>query len=402
MKTYLFTVALLLMAATAWAEDIEDDKVATSTSEFGDDETLRAGFITDLVDYVKDKKGDDKEKSVEYGRKVSKYATVPVFGGYIIGAYKYSSQSGEHNGSGFNARLIRVYVDGTLLTDFNYRLQVEVNGSPHIKDFYLEWAHWKEFSVKIGQFKRAFTFENPMNPWDVGVGDYSLAVKKLAGMGDRCGEASTGGRDQGFQIQGDLFPIGKEGDKYRFLHYQAAVYNGNGINAADNNKHKDFIGTIQFQPIKGLFIGVFGWTGDWLSNGVTVKRNRYSIGAKYDHNDWTARTEYARSFGHKTSDYNEETESFDHPNVSDAFYATLGIPIVKWLKVYLKYDQYRDYGNAASKQVIYSICPNFQLHKNLQIQLQYNYNTKHTPTWDAAWYNKETYHELWVETYVRF
>ncbi len=406
MKTYFITALLLFVAVMVWAEDIEDEKispstsrfsdgkVAPSTSEFGDDETLQTGFITDLVEYVRNKKDDEKEK-VEYGRNVSKYATMPVFGGYIIGSYKYSSQDGEHNGAGFNARLIRVYVDGTLLTDFNYRLQVEVNGSPHIKDFYLEWARWKEFSVKIGQFKRAFTFENPMNPWDVGVGDYSQAVKKLAGMGDRCGETSTGGRDQGLQFQGDLFPIGKEGKKYRFLHYQVAMYNGNGINQADNNKHKDFIGTIQFQPIKGLFIGAFGWTGDWKSGDVTVKRNRFSLGVKYDYNAWTVRAEYVRSFGHKASEYDSSTNTWSGTGKADSWYATLGVPVLKWLKIYLKYDEYRDQATWGTSHTIYSICPNFQLHKNLQIQLQYNYNH------DRTLVNKD-YHEAWLETYVRF
>ncbi len=395
MKNY-FILALLFIASAAWAENVDEDGTVLPTSEFGDEETLSPGFVTDLVDYVKAKKEPEKEKEqLEYGRSVSKYATVPVFGGYIIGTYKYSAQDGQNNGSGFNARLIRVYVDGTLLRDFNYRLQVEVNGSPHIKDFYLEWAHWKEFSVKIGQFKRAFTLENPMNPWDVGVGDYSQAVKKLAGMGDYCGEASTGGRDQGLQVQGDLFPIGSEGSKYRFLHYQLAIYNGNGINQADNNKHKDYIGTVQFQPIKGLFIGFFGWLGDWKSGDVTVKRNRFSIGAKYDSHDWTARAEYVRAFGHKVSDYDSETNTWSGTGKADALYATLGVPVVSWLKIYLKYDQYRDQATAATKHTIYSICPNFQLHKNLQIQVQYNFNNDRS-------LEKSKYSEVWLETYVRF
>ncbi len=398
MKVKLIAAALLFAASTAaWADDIEDHHIATSTSEFGDDETLQTGFVTDLVEYVKNKRNDGQEKEkVEYGRNVSKYATMPVFGGYIIGSYKYTNQKDEHSGAGFNARLIRVYVDGTLLTDFNYRLQVEVNGSPHIKDFYLEWARWKEFSVKIGQFKRAFTFENPMNPWDVGVGDYSQAVKKLAGMGDRCGESSTGGRDQGLQFQGDLFPIGKEGKKYRFLHYQVAMYNGNGINQSDNNKHKDYIGTIQFQPIKGLFIGAFGWLGDWKSGDVTVKRNRFSVGAKYDYNGWSARGEYVRSFGHKVSEYNSNTNTWEGTGKADSWYATVGVPVLKWLKIYLKYDEYRDQATWATRHTIYSICPNFQLHKNLQIQLQYNYNH------DRTLADNKTYHEAWLETYVRF
>ena len=140
----------------------------------------------------------------EYGYKVSDFVSKPKFGAYIIGGYKYSDQEGAHGGPGFNCRLIRMYVDGSIFDDFKYRIQFQANGtSPHVKDFYVEWAKYKEFSVKMGQFKRAFTFENPMNPWDVGVGDYSFLVQKMSGMGDRLGEANMGGRDQGIQVQGD-------------------------------------------------------------------------------------------------------------------------------------------------------------------------------------------------------
>ena len=149
----------------------------------------------------------DSEKP-EYGYKQTGFMSTPKVGGYIIGGYKYSDLKGAHGGPGFNCRLIRLYVDGSIYNDFKYRIQFQANGEkPHVKDFYIEWARYKEFSVKMGQFKRAFTFENPMNPWDVGVGDFSFLVQKMAGMGDRLGEANMGGRDQGLQIQGDLFPI---------------------------------------------------------------------------------------------------------------------------------------------------------------------------------------------------
>ena len=100
----------------------------------------------------------------QYGYKISDFVSKPKVGGYIIGGYKYSDQEGAHGGPGFNCRLIRLYVDGSIFNDFKYRIQFQANGtSPHVKDFYVEWAKYKEFSVKLGQFKRAFTFENPMN-----------------------------------------------------------------------------------------------------------------------------------------------------------------------------------------------------------------------------------------------
>ncbi len=355
---------MMIAGQSARAEEIYNAELSDNTERwFNSDELLNAEL-------------SDTANKKSYGFNISDWASKPKFGAYIIGSYKYTDREGENGGPGFNARLIRAYVDGSILGDFNYRLQVELNGTPHVKDFYLEWKKYETFSVKIGQFKRCFTFENPMNPWDVGVGDYSQAVKKLAGMGDRCGEASTGGRDQGIQVQGDLLPISS--DKHRLLHYQLAVYNGNGINKADNNSKKDLMGTIQVQPIKGLYVGLFGWHGDWTDGVTTYKRDRWSVGAKYDKNNWTVRSEYVNA-----------------EDNADAFYATVGIPVVDWLKIYLKYDEYRDNGTESTRKTIYTIAPNFRLHKNLNFQLQYNYCDDKTSS-------VGNYSEVWLETYVRF
>jgi hypothetical protein len=388
----LFLIAAVLFSANTWAADNDDNNVIPSTSEFGDEETLTTGIINDLIQKNVAKK-PAKSGKADYGFNLTDYASTPKVGAYVIGYYKYSSQDGAHDGPGFNARLIRAYVDGTILNDFKYRLQIELNGSPHMKDFYLEWAKYKEFSVKMGQFKRAFGFENPMNPWDVGVGDYSQLSKKLVGYGDRCGEASTGGRDQGFQVQGDLFPI--TSDKHRLLHYQLGLYNGNGINKADNNARKDIIGTIQLQPIKGLFVGFFGWKGNWNNGTVTVDRTRYAIGAKYEKNNWSARSEYVHSTGHKASEYNTVTKQWSGTGEADAFYATVGIPFTPWFKLFLKYDQYRDQATADTKHTIYMVAPNFRLHKNLNFQIQYNYHNDK----NAA---DSKYSDIWLMTYVRF
>lgn len=388
----LFLIAAVLFSANTWAAGNDDNNVIPSTSEFGDEETLSTGIINDLIQQHTASKPETSGKP-DYGFKLTDYASTPKVGAYIIGSYKYSGKDGAHDGPGFNARLIRAYVDGTILNDFKYRLQIELNGSPHMKDFYLEWTRYKEFSVKIGQFKRAFTFENPMNPWDVGVGDYSQLSKKLAGFGDRCGEASTGGRDQGVQVQGDLFPITSDG--HRLVHYQLGLYNGNGINKADNNARKDIIGTLQLQPIKGLFVGFFGWKGNWNNGAVTVDRNRYAIGAKYEKNNWSARTEYAHSKGHKASEYNAATGEWNGTGKADAFYATVGIPFAPWFKLFLKFDQYRDQATDDTKHCIYTVAPNFRLHKNLNFQIQYNFHNDKTSA-------DEKYSDLWLETYVRF
>ena len=333
-------------------------------------------------------------EDMQYGRNVSDFASTPKFGGYVIGKYTYTDQAGQNGGNGFSQRLIRAYVDGTILKDFKYRVQVQVNNASfHMKDYFVEWAHWKEFSVKVGQYKRAFLFENPYNPWNVGFGDYSQIIKKFSGMGDYCGEASsTGGRDQGIQIQGDVLPMGDGG--YRLIHYQLQLMNGQGINTADANSSKDVIGTLQVQPIKDLYIGAFGWKGNYTANGVTVDRNRWALAAKYEHNDWSARAEYVNSKGHKISEYVDSLGTFKGAGKADGWYVAVGVPCTKWLKVYTKYDVYRDQATKETATTMYCIAPNFQIHKNLMLQLQYNYvnNAAKSSHWN----------EFWAEFYFRF
>ena len=325
---------------------------------------------------------EEEAAKPEYGYKQTGFVSTPKVGAYIIGTYKYNDREGAHDGDGFGCRLIRAYVDGTIFNDFKYRVQFQANGTkPHVKDYFLEWTRFKAFSVKIGQFKRAFTFENPMNPWDVGVGDFSMLVQKFAGMGDRLGEDNMGGRDQGIQFQGDLLPIGK--DRHSLLHYQLGVYNGQGINLKDANAAKDIIGTIQVQPVAGLWLGAFGWKGTWNNGTADLKRERVSFGAKFDRANWTFRAEYAAAVD------GEKAQSGE----SDALYITAGIPVQPWLKVYGKWDSYRD---GFKSHDMYTACANFRLHKNLNFQLEYRY---HADYFQAG---SPNYNELMLQTYVRW
>ena len=164
------------------------------------------------------------------------------FGGYVIGKYDYNDKEGTQGNGGFDLRLGRVYVDGKV-QNFNYKLQLEVSGTPNtanttekiarIVDAYAEWEKYPFAKIKFGQFKRAFTFENPYNPFDVGFNSNAQVVSKLSGMADRTGEHSSGGRDLGIQLQGDF---AKMADGHNLIHYQVMVANGQGINHADVNR----------------------------------------------------------------------------------------------------------------------------------------------------------------------
>ena len=418
-KTMLLAGIICSPTTSIYAEDIEgreviDDEpvkevkadISSESVMTPDDEASESGFFTSIINREMEKAMSNTSLAAAppdgtpvLGRKLTDYVTAPKFGGYIIEKYAYTDKEGAKGGDGFNLRLVRLYLDGSILTDFKYRVQLQVNGMPgsntgaRIVDAYMEWAKYKEFSVKLGQFKRAFTFENPYNPWDVGAGDYALAVNKLAGLtADYNGAIPSGGRDQGIQLQGDLFP--SKADGHRYLHYQLAAYNGQGINQADKNGKKDLIGTIQVQPVKNLYIGLFGWNGSYTNGALTLDRNRYAAGVKYE-SDWTFRAEYIHSQGHKESEYNAADGSFSGTGKADGWYATAGVPCNNWLKLYVKYDAYRDQATWGSLHTIYTICPNIQIHKNLMLQLQYNYNYDKTSA-------DKKYSQLWAEAYIRF
>lgn len=356
------------------------------------------GFLTSYLNRGIEKAMEETadDDTLRYGRHITKYVSAPQFGGYVNGKYSYSSQDNASE-NGFECRLVRVYVSGTVLRDFKYRIQLELK-NPAMRDYTLEWVRFKEFQVKVGQFKRCFTYENPMNPWNVGLGNYSQLADRMTALAseDCSGETAQNGRDQGLQFQGDLFPIGK--DRHCLVRYQAAVYNGNGQNKKDNNKQKDWIGNIQVQPIKDLYIGLFGWRGTYTgSNGVSVKRNRWALSGMYEHNDWSFRAEYAHHTGRNVNDFDTETQTWKQNSTdkADAWYTIIGVPVTRWLKIYGSYDVYRKDATWGTMRSIYSICPNFQLHRNLMFQVQYNYINDRTSA-------DRNYHELWALTWVRF
>ena len=310
----------------------------------------------------------------------------PKFSGYAIGQYQYSSQHGAESNS-FNLRMIRMSLSGRILGDFAYLLQGQVNGntstlgdSPRMVDVYIEWQKLPFLKIKAGQFKRPFTFENPMNPIDQGFMGYSQNVSKLAGFNDRVGEHSSNGRDIGVQVQGDLI---KTASGRPLFHYQVGVFNGQGINTKDVDNRKDVIGGAWVMPVEGLRIGAFGWTGSYARKGAdgvkSLSKNRYAISGEYVFDDWTFRSEYIHStgYGFKTV-YNQSTDAkADEVNTaagnkSDGFYALAIAPVIKE-KLHLKarYDIYRPQADWNTSKTYYEVGVDYMFAKNLQINLEY-------------------------------
>ena len=120
--------------------------------------------------------------------------------------------------------------------------------------------------------------------------------------------------------------------------------------------------------------GGFGWNGKYTNEKYdssdpkslkSVKRVRWGAGLKYE-SRWTVRGEYMSSVGGVANDATA-------PDRADAWYATLGIPVMKNLKIYTRYDCYRHAKTWNSLRTDYGISGNYYLGKNLIFQLNYTF-----------------------------
>lgn len=328
------------------------------------------------------------------------------FSGYVMSQYQYSDQDSKESNS-FNIRMVRMALEGRLMKDFYWKVQLQANGntsdlgsSPRMVDAFAEWQKYEAFKIKAGQFKRPFTFENPMHPITQGFMGYSQNVSKLAGFSDRAGEHASNGRDIGVQIQGDFL---KNAAGRNLLHYQVGVFNGQGTNQKDVDQRKDVIGGIWVAPIKGLRIGAFGWTGSSARKGTwnvtdanhnvvknedgsvktqtgvrSLSKNRYAFSAEYAANDWTVRSEYIHSQGYgfkesltsgKEKDCNVNYAAGDQ---ADGFYALMIAPVIsKKLYAKARYDLYRPRAEWGTSRTQYEIGANYWIGKSIMIGAEY-------------------------------
>ncbi len=352
MKTTRQLIAALLFAATPclWAtEPAQESEQATEAAAAPKKESRGKKAAADFVKNMK-------------------------FSGYIIGKYSIDDKKGDGKDGGFDIRLVRLNLQGDCFDGFGYRIQAEVNGAPGVDkgprlvDCYIEWKKYDFVQLKLGQYKRPFGFENPTSPLNVGIGDYSQVTKKLTGIGgDRCGEHNSGGRDVGFQVQGNLLRSKRDG--HHWLHYQVGVFNGQGINHKDNDRHKDLIGGLWFSPVKALQIGGFGWWGHHtaekeVTERKSVDRKRWGVGLKYE-DKWVVRAEYMNSLGGVIGNPEASTRS-------DGWYALVGTPKMKGFSVYGKWDAYRDTREWASTINKYCLSANYFLGKHLIFQANYS------------------------------
>lgn len=303
--------------------------------------------------------------------------------GYLQTGWNFvANENSEKNSSSFQAKRLRLIVDGKVSESVDFRLQIEAfngiagstngNGQKNIQvmDAFATWKICPEFKVRAGQFYTPLGYENyDISPATLETVDFSNIVYRIACRNPYSYNFVDYGRDLGVMIIGDI-------DKY--FHYDFAVTNGSIPCKDDNNKTKDIYASVTIKPFKNFNVkATYNW-GEYnpqalaggTAPGVGVSKympmNRFVAGLWY--NDPTGldfRAEYGFMKSKKNDvKYVDEQGAY----VLLGYHAGKFLPIVRW-------DMYKDKINDLTTNNYNRILAGvtYQLFKNVKIQLNYGH-----------------------------
>ena len=214
----------------------------------------------------------------------------------------------------FFLQRVCVNFDGKFTEKLSYRVGVDFVRKPALTDAFLKYTVCEAFVIQAGQMKTPLSIENQFNPaFDCEIFDYGTMIKQLTGYEGGITGIGALGRDIGIMASGKLFN--------GWVEYKAGIFNGNGIIIKDNNKRKDFIGSIALHPVKDLTILGSYQNGEYICDSMMQgDNNRWSAGIQYKSDRIVLRSEY---IGGSTGrmDYIENTNK---PFNSNGFYAVAG------------------------------------------------------------------------------
>jgi phosphate-selective porin len=279
---------------------------------------------------------------------------LPGISGIINLRAQYSNLEGTT--TGFDVRRARLDLKGSAYA-FDYRLQVELAGSPKVLDAYVTWNAAPCFNVKAGQFKIPFSLENPYGPTTLETIDNSMVITGLVGYDDVSGIRANG-RDIGITVNGGFF----QRDGYRVVEYSAGIFNGSGINATDNDRDKDFAGTVTVKPARHLALAASYLNGSsaTIQQGTRHDKERLGAGARYDDGKLLVRGEYLRG----------NTGGVK----SDGYYVVAGYFVASGLQPLVKFERFqRDTDDENTRRYVHTLGVRYIPVKNLQLMLNYSY-----------------------------
>ena len=290
--------------------------------------------------------------------------------GYAQGGFNYTHQNGEDKAT-FDLKRILFWANAQVTDRWSFLFMHDF--SSVVQEFYTDYRLTKNkaLTVRLGQFKNGLSYENPLSPTSMEAIDvYSEAVTFLTGCGSDPLLGVQYGRDLGLSLYGQT----NDGR----LHYELQVMNGQGINKKDGNKEKDFIGRLEYSPVKGLNLVATGQLG----RGHAVKQSLYNpdiyydeetgIGENYKRNRWTVGFDYKSP---QLNVHGEYLEGKDKNAVSRGAYITGNVPLGKGVDLVGSYDFFNFNTSLGMDQHKVIAGLQYWFYKKCRFQLQYVYKS---------------------------
>lgn len=345
---------------------------------------------TAITDSVAQKEQTTWEKIISH---------MPKFSGYLQTGWNWSktSATGSRASSSFQAKRLRLIMDGNVGEKVDFRLQIEAfngiagstngNGQKTVQvmDAFATLKLMPELKIRAGQFYTPLGYENyDISPKTLETVDFSNIVYRMACRNPYEYNVIDYGRDLGVMIMGDAFDSGKG---FRYLHYDLALTNGSLPTKDDRNSSKDVYASVTVRPMKYFNIkttynygrystqNIGGSTG--VGSGKYSPMNRMVVGAWYnDPQGLDLRAEYglmkSKVDGIKFID--EQGAYF-----LAAYHLNKWLPMVRW-------DMYKDSSEQGAAGVVTGnnktttnnynrilLGVNYQLYKNVTIQFNYHH-----------------------------
>lgn len=212
-----------------------------------------------------------------------------------------------------------------------------VSNGEQLKDFYVKASYIPYADVQYGQGKYPQGLEGRQPSGDL---DFSNRALVVSALNDR--------RDLFFQVAGTKAPLGPVN-----LDYAAAIVQGSGQNAPDNNDNKDLAGRIGIDVVgTGLWLGASGYTG-WESTVATYSgaRNFTSLEGRWTYNGFKLQGEYLQGQLEPGNNYNPWAgTSLATANESNpqGWYATASYRLEDW-RLGVRAESYNPDTTAGSK-----------------------------------------------------
>lgn len=299
--------------------------------------------------------------------------TLPKISGYLQTGWNYTNNPLKGTAkSSFQAKRLRLIMDGNCGENLDFRLQIEAfngiagstngNGQKNIQvmDAFATWKIAPQFKIRAGQFYTPLGYENyDISPATLETVDFSNIVYRMACRNPYSYNFVDYGRDLGIMFIGEATP---------WLHYDVALTNGSIPCKDDNNTSKDVYVSATVKPAKYFNVKAtytFGSMTGSLTNPAATgnhELNRFVAGAWYNNpTGWDVRGEYGMMNGAGVKE--------------QGAYGLVGYHAGKYLPV-ARWDWYQDrtnYSNANNYNRILLGCT-YQLTKNTKIQV----NAAHT------------------------